>query len=368
MRSMPHTLDFAQGTIDVEAGVIYDVVMVEQGPAKGHGVHLEEEFVTDLIAYDQKHHAKMGIKARFGHPGASSDTMGTQMGYFRNIRPRVKGKKMQAIADLHLLSAADVSPEKPNMRQWALQMAQEAPDFMMSSIVFKPGRYYQRTEEGEKNYVWEKVDHFGDMFPEADPALGNVYVEFGKKGEHYYTDLVEAGAATESLFGAEANPHLFVSKVQLWLADNIEIKEFIKANPERVQEFLQTLGVAPKKTLSMSIKELFFGANKPETDVTLSAAEVTELREKMTALEEKFAAIESENTALKTKVTETETALATATADVAKFKKEAETAKDDARKLHVDGAKGVETDKKDTVTELEINKRAAAIQAGRKAV
>jgi regulator of replication initiation timing len=287
--------------------------------------------------------------------------MGTQMGYFQNFRKRKKDGRMQAIADLHLLEASNLSPEKPQMKQWVLSMAAEAPDFIMSSIVFSPSGYFQKHSNGKK----KKMEMDGSNY---DSELGAVYVDFGAEGKHFYTDLVEAGAATTSLFSNEVNTHLFIVKAENFIADNPEIKKFIADNPDRVQEFLQALGIQPKKSLTMSIKNFLFGTDKPENDVTISAAEVTELREKMTALEEKFAGIESENTALKTKVTETETALATATADVAKFKKEAEKAKEDARKLHVDGPKGFDTEKKDTASELAINKKAAAIQAGRKAV
>lgn len=358
-KSTPTLLEFAADNIDAATGVIKDVVMVQEGPALGHGVELDAEFINQIVAYDQAHFSKTGIKARFGHPNASNETMGTQMGYFQNFRVRKKAGKMQAIADLHLLDSANLSPEKPNMKDWMLSMAAEAPDFIMSSIVFSPTGYFQKYTNGKK----KALDPNGDNY---DPEQGPVYVDFGDNGQHYYTDLVEAGAATTSLFSNQVNEHLFVVQVENFIENNPKLKQFIKAHPDRVQKFLQTLGIAPKKTLSMSIKELFFGANKPEDDVTLSAAEVTELREKMASLETKFAALETENAELKGKLATAETALATANEYTAKYKQEAEAAKEDARKLHTEGKKGIELGKTEEV-ELDINKRAAAIAASRKA-
>lgn len=298
LKSQPLPLEFAADRIDRENGVLYDVVMAEEGEAKGHGMHLEAEFIEDLVAYDQKHYSKRGLKNRFDHPGACDGTMGTQMGYFRNFRTKKKGSKMQAIADLHLLSAADLSPTKPNMREWMLRMAEEAPDFVMQSIVFKPGRYYQRDKAGEKKYIWEYTKEKAedgreyDTWIPSDPSLGKVYVEFGKKGEHYYTDTVEAGAATNALFSNEANPHLFVSQALAWLDDHPQLKEFARQHPDKVQQFLLSLGIPEQTTkpqFTMTLMELFFGKETPKEDVTITPEALNELRQKAASADQALA-------------------------------------------------------------------------------
>lgn len=333
-KSNPLPLDFAADRIDRENGVLYDVVMAEEGEAKGHGLHLEAEFIADLVSYDAKYYSKRGLKNRFGHPGASEDTLGTQMGYFTNFRTRKKGSKMQAIADLQLLSAADISPTKPNMREWMIQMSEEAPDFVMMSIVFKPGRYYQKQKDGKKKYIWEYVptkDDDGntyDRWVSSDSALGKVFVEFGSKGEHYYTDTVEAGAATDNLFSTEANPHLFVSKALSWLDEHPELKNFARQHPDKVQEFLQSLGINqnPKKPLKMSILELIFGKEKATEEVALSAEQIQELRDNMTKVETTLAAaqkalsdLQAEADKQKAEFAAKETELATAQARIAEL-------------------------------------------------
>lgn len=257
-RSKPISPGFAASQIDAEAGIIYDVVMVEEGEAKGHGVHLDQSFVEDLVAYDQRTFGERGVKGRFGHPNASNSTMGTQMGFFRNIRKRKSDGKMQAIGNLHLLESADISPDKKEMRQWVLSMAQEAPDFLMSSIVFKPGGYYQKKTNGHKVPVASEYD--------ADPSLGNVYVEFGEDGAHYFTDLVEDGAATSSLFSSRMNPHLFVSQAETFLTDNPELQAFLTSNPDKVLAFLNTVGISiPAQTnFKMNILEYLFGKKEDQ--------------------------------------------------------------------------------------------------------
>lgn len=376
LRSMPGQLEFAPSQIDAEQGILHDVVMVQEGEAKGHGVHLEEEFISDLVAYDQRNFGERGVKARLGHPGASDNTMGTQLGYFRNIRKRTKGGKMQAIGDLHLLESADISPEKPQMREWVLSMSEEAPDWIMSSIVFRPGRYYQRNKKDKsKKYVWEYVkvkDEDGNealVWQSSDPKE-KVFVEFGERGAHYFTDLVEDGAATESLFSTGANPHLFVSQVLEFLDSHPELKQFAQQHPEKVSDMLLRLGInpKPKPSLKMSLKEMLFGKEKPETDNTLSPDDVAELRQKMTDAEAALSkaatdlqALQAEANQLKVALQAKDTELATAKARVTELEAK-------AAALHTEGRTEGDgtTDDGKPWESLGINQRAAQIAASRK--
>lgn len=304
MKSMPTLLEFEKSNIDAEAGIIHDVVMVEEGEAKGHGFHLEAEFITDLVKYDIKMFGSRGVKARLGHPGMSDDTMGSQMGYFQNYRERKKKGKMQAIADLHLLDSADISPTKPKMREWVIGMAEEAPDFIMSSIVFRPGRYYQKQKDGKKKYVYEYTKVRGedgeeyDKYVYSDDSLGKVYIEFGAKGEHYYTDLVESGAATDSLFSNTANPQLFVARLGEWLDENPDIRQFITTHPDKVQAFLDRIGFKTQPTKpahKMGFMEILFGKSPAAEDTTLTAQEIQQLRAGITKADEALAAADKKN-------------------------------------------------------------------------
>jgi len=265
LKSQPFALHLHKDQIDKEKGILHDVVMCQTGPAKGHGVYLEQDFINSLVAYDVEHFSEKGLKARFGHPSMSDTTMGTQLGVFKNFRTRDN----QAIADLHLLESSNVSPTKPGMKNWILSMASEKPDFIMMSIAFKDDGYYQYNDEGEK------VDAFDD-----DGQLKyNDREIFVTLGEHFYTDMVEQGAATDSLFSAEFNKDKFAVQAVEFLQENPEIHDFLKANPQKLTEFAEKAGIpAPNaevvksKTLLEQIKQLFTASEKeepkPEIDLT----------------------------------------------------------------------------------------------------
>lgn len=321
LRSRPLVIEFVKANVDVENGVLRDVVMVQEGEASGHDVHLEGEFIADLVAYDKRVFGADGIKSRFGHVFGLA-AMGAQLGYFRNVRKREKNGKMQAIGDLHLLKSADKSPTRPGMYTYVLELAQEAPDFIMSSIVFKAGRYYQRKANRQKKYIWEYAEHKPDGTPVwetwvwKDVSLGKVFVEFGEQGEHYYTDLVDDGAATDNLFHSE--------KTTTAPADN------------------------PKKPLTMSsIKELLFGKEKATEEVALTAEQIQELRDNMTKVENSLASAQKSITDLQAAANKQkadfdakEKELATANARVAELEKL-------AADKHTKGAKETEMESDD---------------------
>lgn len=310
MKSMPILLEFEASKIDQEAGVIHDVVAVQEGEAKGHGVHLEGEFVSNVVAFDRQTFGDRGVKVRLGHPGASDDAMGTQLGFMRNPRTRKQDGKMQAIYDLHLLDAAGNSPTKGDMKSWVLQMAAEAPDFIMSSIVFSPSGYYQRKPNGNKHRL--EVDKYGDLI-NYKPEWGNIFAEFDQNqgALHHYTDLVEAGAATNSLFSNTANHQLFVARLGEWLDDNPDIREFVQNNPEKVQAFLDRIGFkTPKSSFKMNLKELLFGKDKPADETQLSAEEVQTLRDNIQKADAALAAADKQNQELSEEVKSLKTGLA----------------------------------------------------------
>ena len=259
--------------IDFENGIIHDVVMIEEGEAKGHDIHIDSDFITKLAAYDKATFGDRGVKARLGHPGASDNTMGKQLGFMRNVRTRRQNGKMQAIANLHLLSSADASPTAPNMREWVLQMAQEAPDFLMNSIVFKGSGFYQKKANGHRKTV--------DRDSEIDASLGPVFIDFDPENgaSHHYTDMVEQGAATNNLFSTTANPHFFVSRLHEWLDFNPDILDFVKTNPKKVQAFLNRLGIdreqnKPNTMSTFSLKAWLLG----ESDAAPNADELETLK------------------------------------------------------------------------------------------
>lgn len=331
LRSRPTDPGLHTEKIDAENGILYDVVMVQEGEAKGHGVFLDADFIQDLVRYDQRYFSKRGLKARFGHPGASSETMGTQMGVFRDFRFREQKGQAQAIANLHLLNAAEESPTHPGMRSWVLKMAEERPDFLMSSIVFRPGGYFQLDENGKKVYI-------GNQWM-ADEKRGKVFVEFGKKGEHMATDIVEEGAATDNLFSHQVNPHLFVSQAGQFLAEHPELKQFIIANPEKVITFFSGLGITitqPKQNMSkFSVWKWLTGESQDAEpaleDLDPLKTEFEEVRKEVAALKSALAETERHKDTLENRLKEVEADNATLQTNLAALKSEAEALKADAK-------------------------------------
>lgn len=308
LRSLPTSGDFSLEKIDAEAGIIRDVVMVQEGEAKGHDVHLDSEFIEDIVAYDQRNFSKIGLKARFGHPGASSETMGTQLGIFHNFRKRELGGKAQAIADLHLLESAELSPSHPGMKSWVLKMAEEQPDFMMSSIVFRGDGYYQRDQTGKKHKLQISYDEDGRYFKGYKEEYGNIYISLG---DHYYTDLVEMGAATENLFSNQVNPHLFVAQADQFLHDHPELKQFIQANPDKVTAFFASIGISittQTRAKSMATKpfSIFSWLLGEESAPTPQPEDLDDIRQELSAVREEVMNLNKEKETAENRVQELE--------------------------------------------------------------
>lgn len=224
--------------VDAESGILRDVVLAQVGEAKGHKRHLDQDFINELVRQGEEVYSRRGLKSRFGHPSMSADTMGTQLGVYYNFR--VRGE--QAIADLYLLDASAHSP-KGNLREWTLKMAAERPDFIMNSIVFQPGEDYYYNDEGEKVYFrdWEG-EH---KYEKAPPDGKDVFVTL--KTLHF-SDLVEQGAATDSLFSVEFNREKFAVAAHEFLNEREDIDAFIRANPEKLVKFLSERGISLQKT------------------------------------------------------------------------------------------------------------------------
>lgn len=231
-------MSFANSNVDKEAGIIRSVILCQVGEAKGHGVHLEQSFIDDLNAYAQKHHQK-GMKSRFGHPSMSTDALGSEVGRFHNFS--VDGTKLRA--DLHLFESSNLSPTHPNAKNFLLAMAEEDPDAIMCSIVFKPKYEYQYDDDGkridiwfcDKRGNWKRCSNNHGEANKFDPNK-NLYVELDN---FYFTDIVDQGAATDKLFSAHFNRDKFSVMATEFLNEHPEIDAFLSENPEKLTEFFQ---------------------------------------------------------------------------------------------------------------------------------
>lgn len=242
----------AGAKVDAETRIISDVILCQVGEAKGHGVHLEQSFIDAGIAYAQKHHSKIGMKCRFGHPAMSNDALGTEVGRYHNFK--VVDDKM--VADLHVYKSANLSPTHPGAGDWILSMAEEDPNAIMTSIVFTPGKKYQYDDEGNKYFLKLVYDSFGAHYATENPDKKfdpnkKIFVELK---ELWGNDLVDEGAATDKLFSAIANPDKFAVIATTFLDEYPKIAEFLGQNPAKLAEFLQKYQSLKTNTTPMKIK------------------------------------------------------------------------------------------------------------------
>lgn len=131
--------DFARGLdpemLETQSGVdknkqtIFGVAVATEGPAIGHGINLDGTFLEQLV--EKGNGLKQGVKARFDHPNASSTSMGTAIGRFKQFRKA--GNVVRA--DLHLLDSARKSP-RGDLPEYLMDLAIEDPQAFGTSVVF----------------------------------------------------------------------------------------------------------------------------------------------------------------------------------------------------------------------------------------
>lgn len=143
-------------------GAIYGVSVITRGEALGHDMWIDEQFLADTTAAINR--GESGIKARFTHPGLSSDGIGKYLG--RITDARMEGNKV--LADLHFQESATKTPDG-NLADYVMQLAEDDPQSFGLSIVFdvneeqmtqhreehtfgKPAKFVSPDEENKNNY------------------------------------------------------------------------------------------------------------------------------------------------------------------------------------------------------------------------
>jgi hypothetical protein len=160
-------------------GVIYDVSMITRGEALGHDLWVDREFLEDVAS--SVNASDRGVKARFTHPGLSSDGVGTKLGKFTNAR--VVGD--QVIADMHLQEAAFNTPEG-DLGSYVLSLAEDTPEDFGLSIVFDHD--FEMAEELTAENTTK------GRFVSPDEANKNNY-EHARLSRLYACDVVDSPAA-----------------------------------------------------------------------------------------------------------------------------------------------------------------------------
>lgn len=168
--------------VDQENKILLGYIVAEAGPFKSKG---RGEFDSQSLRMivEQGNAAKMGLKSRFGHPGMSSDALGTHLGRAKNFR--MDGDKIVR-ADLHLAPASFTSP-KGNLGQHVLDMAADDPLAIGSSLVIEPDKKYRLNEDGTRM-----------SGPDQEPLPPLWYPK-----KLFASDIVDEGDSTNSLLSAQ---------------------------------------------------------------------------------------------------------------------------------------------------------------------
>ena len=182
--------------IDFDKGIIRKVSVCSKGEARGHGIHLEESFIMELLSQGEK--ARHGIKCRFGHPSPYNDGIGTLIGVFKNFK--LSDDKSQIYADLYLSESAKKSPNG-NLFDYTLSLAEHHPKHFGTSIVNIEPEYYQYDKTGVK----KEILGYSDYNPDKEI--------FMKLGFFQACDLVDSPAANPAgLFSNNKNNNMSIKK------------------------------------------------------------------------------------------------------------------------------------------------------------
>jgi len=141
-------------------GVVRGVSVITRGEALGHQMWVDASFLQATA--DAINARNEGLKARFTHPGMSSDGLGSYLGKVDNAR--VDGDKV--IADLNFAEAATKTPDG-NLADYVMTLAETSPEDFGVSIVFdvnedamqaltaentSNGRFISPDEDNKNNY------------------------------------------------------------------------------------------------------------------------------------------------------------------------------------------------------------------------
>lgn len=178
------------------AGMIKGVSVITRGEALGHGMWIDADFLSDVTAaINGSKAASGGLKARFTHPGLSSDGLGSHLG--RLLDARTEGDKV--LADLHIVEAARNSPDG-DLAEYVMGLADEDPAAFGMSIVF------ERDIKAEQDFLERHSTPEGDdsVFTSPDDDNVNNYL-------HARLSRLRAGDAVDE---PAANPAGMFSRGQ----------------------------------------------------------------------------------------------------------------------------------------------------------
>jgi len=167
--------------VDRQNNILRGYIVAEKGPFKSPG---RGEFDTPALQkiVELGNASPLGLKARFTHPGLSSDGLGNMLGRSKNFR--MEGDSAVR-ADLHFDPVAFDGP-KGNLGKYVMDLAESDPKAIGSSLVLTVDKTYRLDDNGQR-----KQGPDGELPPLWHPKKLRA------------SDIVDEGDATNSLLSVE---------------------------------------------------------------------------------------------------------------------------------------------------------------------
>ncbi len=220
--------------VNRDKGTILGCSVATVGPALGHNVHLDEEFMTRVAELGNAEPG--GLKARFGHPTMCSTALGTFLGRWKTFTV----ENGRVTANLHLSNSARKTPHG-NLYEYVLSLAEKDSDMFGVSIVFTRGEYYKRDRDRRKVICRDLPDGvFGWYDAEGKPVAysedrdGPLYVECA---DLHAADAVDEPAANPTGLFSRWTRDTVAAQVTEFLDTHPEVLEIMSAHPEVVADF-----------------------------------------------------------------------------------------------------------------------------------
>lgn len=190
------------GEIDREKGIIYGVILAEEGRFKSQGRgEFDRAGIRTIVSLAKAKNG--GLKSRWTHPGLSSDGLGTFLGRYKGVRSDTvmreggtdgNGRALMkeilvARGDLHFDKTAldePVGGGKP-YGVYIMDLAESDPDAFGTSLVLKANEEFRLDKQGKPL----KDDNGEDLPPLWIPV------------ELHANDVVDEGDATNSFLSAD---------------------------------------------------------------------------------------------------------------------------------------------------------------------
>lgn len=189
--------------VDRKARVLRGYVVAQLGPFKSEGRgefdQASLERIVELMAA-----SPAGLKSRFAHPTESGDGLGKFLGrsrdpYLSSVVQMRDGKPVEipaVRADLYLSASAFEKNPNGNLGDYILQLAEEDPEALSSSLVLKTKEEFRRNGDG----TLAQGDDGKDLPPLWRPV------------KLFASDLVDTGDAVDGLLSAGGTGNNWTAK------------------------------------------------------------------------------------------------------------------------------------------------------------